>query len=55
MQLRADPRPRLAWPDAYSYMSDQNLIDVAFSPDGECVANTDTSGDTYIWNMRWLG
>jgi len=36
-------------------MSDQNLIDVAFSPDGECVANTDTSGDTYIWNMRWLG
>jgi hypothetical protein len=28
---------------------------LAFSPDGESVANTDTSGDTYIWSMRWLG
>ena len=35
--------------------SGQNLIGVAFSPDGGSLATSDTAGDTYVWSTKWLG
>jgi WD40 repeat protein len=31
------------------------IIGVAFSPDGDVLASTDTAGDAYVWNTTWLG
>ena len=33
----------------------KSVIGVAFSPGGDLLASTDTAGDAYVWNTRWLG
>jgi hypothetical protein len=33
----------------------KGIIGVAFSPSGNLLASTDTAGDAYIWNTKWLG
>ena len=35
--------------------SGQDLIGVAFSPDGEDGGDSDTGGDTFLWNTKFLG
>jgi hypothetical protein len=33
----------------------KGIIGLAFSPNGDAVASTDTAGDAYVWNTAWLG
>ena len=33
----------------------KGIIGVAFSPSGDLLASTDTGGDAYLWNTKWLG
>ena len=33
----------------------KGIIGIAFSPSGDALASTDTAGDAYVWNTKWLG